>query len=107
MCLCRIDGPHNKTVLAAIQAEMHEHDEDCSLSTIRGEVVCMDISIVAYKYYTGVLATYRKSLCRKQRESVATTRKRLMRSRQQRVSAKIPVIVLNIEHVLPHRNMTG
>ena len=45
--LYRIDGPHNKTVLAAIQAEMREHDENCSLSTIRGNaVLCACITFI-------------------------------------------------------------
>ena len=34
----RIDGPHNKAVLAAVHAEMREHDEDCSLTTIRSKL---------------------------------------------------------------------
>ena len=38
--LLRIDGPHNKAVLATVQAEMHEKSEDCSLSTIRSMIVC-------------------------------------------------------------------
>ena len=32
--LRRIIGPHNETVLVAIQADVHEHDEDCSLKTV-------------------------------------------------------------------------
>ena len=64
---------------------MHEHDEDCSLKTVRGEDVCMYIVILhCFLYCIAVLATYRKSLCHKERDSVATTEKRLMRSRQQR-----------------------
>ena len=38
--LSRIDGPHNKVVLATVQAEMLEKSEDCSLSTIRSMIVC-------------------------------------------------------------------
>ena len=94
--LHRIDGPHNKTVLVAIQDEMHEHDEDCSLKTVRGEVVCMYIVILHFLYCIGVLATYRKSLCRKQRDSVATTEKRLMRSRQQWVSVYVKRSVISV-----------
>ena len=47
-------------------------------------------------YCIGVLATYRKSLCRKQRDSVATTEKRLMRSRQQRVSVYVKRSVISV-----------
>ena len=32
---CRIDGPHNKVVLATVQTEMRERGEECSLITIK------------------------------------------------------------------------
>ena len=84
--LRRIDRPHNKTALVAIQAEMHEH-----------EVVCMYIIILhCFLYGIGVLATYRKSLSRKQRDSVATTQKRLMHSRHQQVSVYVKRSLISI-----------
>ena len=95
--LRRIDRPHNKTIVVAIQAEMHEHDEDCSLKTVRDEVVCLYIIILhCFLYGIGVLAAYRKSLCRKQRDSVATTQKRLMHSRQKRVSVYVKRSLISI-----------
>ena len=76
---------------------MHEHDEDCSLKTVRGEVVCMYIIILHYFLYCiGVLATYLKSLCRKRSDSVAVTQKRLMHSRQQRVSVYVKRSLISI-----------
>ena len=32
----RIDGPHNRTVTAAVHAEMCEDDEGCNLKTVKG-----------------------------------------------------------------------
>ena len=47
----RIDGPHNKTVLAAIHAEMREHDEDCSFNTIRSKIISIPIQVVIIAVY--------------------------------------------------------
>ena len=56
----------------------------------------MYIIILRFLYCIGVLATYRKSLCRKRRDSVTTTQKRLMRSRQQRVSVYVKRSLISI-----------
>lgn len=34
----RIDDPHNRGVLAAVHAEMCEHDEGCNLKTIKSNI---------------------------------------------------------------------
>lgn len=57
-------------------------------SGVRGHIHLTCI-IISLPRFVGVLATYRRSLCCKQRDSFVTTQKRLMCSRQQRVSILI------------------
>ena len=53
----RIVGPHNKAVLAAVHAEIREHDEDCSLTTIRSKLpfrllaIHFDVHVYCYIPY--------------------------------------------------------
>ena len=81
-----IDSEHNKETISLVQEEANEScgEKQYSVRDIKSEYMFAVVKDY-YQICAGALSTYRRSLCRKQKDSDGVNAQRVKRSRQQRV----------------------